>query len=162
MEISREGDEVVISDLNHTLCEILRWLVPSAQRGPEKQVRERFFPAPMADEEEAEELVADWREFVEPDLEAGFQAHLSVVEAALQNFPPAGEPEPHTLRIPMAQLEPWIHAVNQARMGLAMRYNLSSEHPAPRPTDDHAQVVRRLQMAVYDFLLDTLVQYWDE
>lgn len=75
--------------------------------------------APMA----GDEGIADWRDFVLPDLRDGFNAQLAAIEAAVNAA--GGDDAPGEVFIPKDDAELWYGGLNQARLALEERYRLS-------------------------------------
>lgn len=97
---------------------MLRCILPDARSGG-LDLADRL-SAPMADDEDAE----DWRDYVVPDLRDGFNAQLEGIERALA----AGGDgdEPGQVFIPLEDAELWYGGLNQARLALEERYQLSA------------------------------------
>ena len=71
---------------------------------------------------------------MEPELYQNFQSALDVVRGDLADLPEEG-PDTHcTLHIPVEHLESWIHALNQARLALGARYDVTDEDMDDIPT----------------------------
>jgi hypothetical protein len=71
----------------------------------------------------------DWAEFVLPDLREGFDEHLKTVLKAIETarFEAAGGPG--TVEISSAEGFAWYASLNQARLALEARYEISTGLP---------------------------------
>lgn len=88
-------------------------------RGGGLDMAERVFD-PMNDQE----IFADWREFVLPELRDTFNAQLDTIESAIAAAGP-GE-GPAKIHIAREDAELWYGGLNQARVGLEERYGFST------------------------------------
>lgn len=104
----------------HGISEFLSELLLQVTRCVDTEhpsVKKRMLSSPTAGLDP--EWEADWREYVQPDLQQMFQTSREVVDGDLAGFPGALSVEPFTLRIPLDHLEAWVHSLNQARLSLA-------------------------------------------
>jgi hypothetical protein len=125
MRIERINPKTVsIGPLDLLYCEFLHEIRIAADPGENDAARQRLFPSPTNGG--LPELDKDWLEYVEPELNDWFASCLQVVERDLKGFP-GDHPDPFssTLRIPFDHLDAWIHALNQARITLGIRYNFT-------------------------------------
>lgn len=93
--------------------------IPYDARGGGLDLADRV-SAPMAEDEGIE----DWRDYVLPDLRDGFNAQLAAIEAAVDAA--GSEDEPGELFILKEDAELWYGGLNQARLALEERYDLSN------------------------------------
>lgn len=156
MKIKRlDAQTVGILDLDDLLSPLLWEIVPSANPEGSEVAQSRLYSTPTAGVDPAQD--EDWREYVEPDLREQFHSHLALVNKDLEPLRSTTEPGPHTVRIPVAHLDSWINALNQARLALHARHQITEEEMeshAPLNTD-RGYVI--FQIFVYGFLLDGLV-----
>lgn len=110
----------------------------------------RLLPDAYTDDPDA---AADFRRFTERDLVAGKQANiralLATLEAAGLGGPPAGEPR--RVRLDAAALDAWLHALNDLRLALGSRLEISDgyeEQIAAMAVDDP----RLPHFALYEWL----------
>jgi hypothetical protein len=105
----------------------LDWMVlrciPYDARGGDFNLAARV-SAPMAKDEGFE----DWREFVVPDLQDGFNSQLEAIEKALAGA--GDDDEPGQVFIKKDEAELWYGGLNQARLALEERYGFSDRDPA--------------------------------
>ncbi len=124
MEIERAGTHLKISELDPFLAELLRQIPESANPSGSEAAEQRLFSAP-ADASE-KELCTEWKVYVEPELRRLFQSATERVAADLEQLNGNGKPFANcTLRIPLANAEAWLSALNQARLVIASKYNFS-------------------------------------
>jgi hypothetical protein len=141
MKIERLDDKTVtIGPLDSIGANLLQQIRTCAEPGNNLAAKERLFPPPI--HERGSELIAEWKEYVEPDLIHLFASHLEVIERDLDGFPPDTEDEErHVLHIPVKHLEAWIHGLNQARLAIAARHRFTEkdmEGPIPFVGDKRA------------------------
>src|SRR3954468_7136636 len=124
MEIRRPDPQTIaLTGLDPFACALLRQIIPSAAPGDNAAARARLFSSPTRGAEP--EFEEEWRNFVEPDLREHFQSTLSLVESDLAALPSEIGAEPAELRIPLDHLDSWINALNQARLALAARHEIT-------------------------------------
>jgi hypothetical protein len=68
-------------------------------------------------------VAPDWREYIVPDLEAGFSAHLLTVASAIAAARVESGGGPGPLRITRDETLDWYSALNQARLALEDRFH---------------------------------------
>ena len=161
MLISRlDQDTVAITKLDRTCCELLTQIVSSADPGDSDAARARIFSTPTHGREPGADR--DWHEYVEPDLARLFQGALEIVQADLAEFPPDNRRREHTLHLPVKNLEAWIHALNQARLAIAARYDFTEEDmDAPLSLISDARTMALFQMHFYGFLQECFLRQLD-
>jgi hypothetical protein len=124
MEICRADDALQISDLDPFLAELLRQIPLSANPDGAPAAEARLFSQPSAEEE----IRAEWKSYVEPELRRLFRtasetvaddlAQLNGNEKSLSNC---------TLHIPIGHADAWLNTLNQARLVIATKYKFSDE-----------------------------------
>lgn len=155
MEVRREDPQTVaISGLNLLLCELLQQIPVSAEPEGDAAAEARLFPSPMAGDAESD-FRADWQEYVQPGLRQLFESALETVRRDLADFPPAEPALEHTLRIPVAHLEKWLNALNQARLALAARHNVTERDMDRVPREGSTR-----DLAIFQIHLYGLLQEW--
>jgi hypothetical protein len=124
MQLARiDPQTVALTQLDPFICDLLQKIVPSASPGDHPAAHARIYSSPSAGAEP--DLDADWQEFVEPDLREHFEASRSLVERDLATLEPARGGGEASLNIPVAHLDSWISALNQARLILAERHSIT-------------------------------------
>ena len=124
MEIYRRGDEIEISDLDPFLAELLRQIPASTKTEDSPPARERIYSAPA--DPSQEEICAEWRLYVEPELRRLFQSATETVAGDLRHLNGREQSVTNcTLRIPKQHADAWLNALNQARLAIAARYNFT-------------------------------------
>jgi hypothetical protein len=141
--------------------------------------RARLLPSPISsrDAEGEEEFIADWQEFIAPELESQFAsdvgtllADLDEVQVVADTVP--GTPRHYRLDVPLEHAPAWFSALNQARLLLDSRHALHSEDVQAivqliQPeTDDEEEMARRAQIIsifiryeFFGFIQEWLVRY---
>lgn len=81
------------------------------------------------------ELDEEWKENVLPELRTMFASAVEIVRMDLVGswLSPGTDA---VLRIPVHHVEPWLIALNQARLALAARHDLTEEVMTQRPPED--------------------------
>jgi hypothetical protein len=124
MEFRRQNDCLEISELDPFLAELLRQIPESTNTEGAESAHRRVFSEPAAASER--ELCAEWKLYVEPELRRLFQTATETVAADLQQLNGSTKPFANcTLRIPSANAEAWLNALNQARLVIAAKYNFT-------------------------------------
>ena len=114
-----------LAEMDFLCCQFILQIVPSASATDDPAVQHRLYSQPTQGREP--EFERDWKEYVEPDLRHIFKSAQEIVEGDLQKFEPAESEESTTLRIPMKNLEAWIHTLNQARLAISARHDFTEE-----------------------------------
>ena len=153
MNVQRLDEHTIgLLDLNMVLCELLHQIVPSAEPGDDPAANARLFPSPTGGTEA--EFDGEWRSYVEPGLRELFQSHLDIVKSDLSELPRGASDELYSLRIPVAHLEHWIGALNQARLALASRHDFGEKEMESSPPLNEARGLVLFQIHIYGLLLD--------
>jgi hypothetical protein len=138
---------------------------PTGNPGAER----RLFPeSPLgmpALRDEDEGVVADWKEFVEPELRMQFRKALDVVREDLGRIEKRTRKSLrfHSLTIPKSHADHWCSALNQARIVLHERFGLPDFEeaiPEPEGKDDagrEGQWLAMLQSEIYGGIMEFLV-----
>jgi hypothetical protein len=124
MEICRRQDELEISELDPFLAELLRQIPASANPDGTPGAEERLFSPPA--DPSGNDLCAEWKVYVEPELRRLFRSATQTVAADLEQL--NGKEKSfanRSLRIPTEHADAWLNALNQARLVLAAKNNFS-------------------------------------
>jgi hypothetical protein len=126
MEIDRVGTNLELRDVDPFLAELLRQIPESTNPGESGAAKRRLFCAPAAESEK--DLCSEWKLYVEPELRRLFQTTTETVAADLEQLNAKRKPFADcTLRIPLANAEAWLNALNQARLVIASKYDFRDE-----------------------------------
>jgi hypothetical protein len=124
MEICRRNDDLEISDLDPFLAELLRQIPSSANPEGAPEAEQRLF-SPPADATE-EEICAEWKLYVDPELRRLFRSATETVTADLVQLNGKEKSIRNcTLRIPTHHADAWLNALNQARLVIAARHDFT-------------------------------------
>ncbi len=124
MEICRDEDALQISDLDPFLAELLRQIPLSTNPDGAPGAEARLFAQPSAEEE----IRAEWKSYVEPELRRLFRsATETVADDLAQLNGDAKSLSNCTLHIPIDHADAWLNTLNQARLVIAAKYNFSDE-----------------------------------
>lgn len=150
---------VAITGLDLLLCELIQQIPVSADPGDSAAARARIYSSPTHGAEP--EFDTEWEEYVAPDLRELFQSAVEIVQEDLADFPP-NEPQSHyTLRLGIKRLESWVHALNQARLALAARYNLNEADMDDVPAGGDARALATFQVHFYGYLQECFLRELD-
>jgi len=147
---------LVLEKIPPFLFELLGEIVGRAASN-DPRVEARFFPDPASDQE----LIEDWKSFVQPELLEFFQSARETVKADLRG---ASENDGvFSMSIPKTHSDAWLSALNQARLAIAEESgfdeNDMSAEVAPAPEDPRAMAL--FQVGFYGFLQECLVRMQD-
>ena len=84
MEIRRQGECIVISDLDPFLAELLRQIPESTKADGVDAANERLFTAPAVDSER--EICAEWKLYVELELRRLFESSTETIAGDLEQL----------------------------------------------------------------------------
>jgi hypothetical protein len=124
MEICRRQDELEISELDPFLAELLRQIPASTNPDGTPDAEKRLFSAPA--DASGNELCAEWKVYVEPELRRLFLSATQTVAADLEQL--NGKEKSfanRSLCIPAEHADAWLNALNRARLVLAEKNKFS-------------------------------------
>ena len=123
MHIRRiDAATIALEEIDAFCLALLRSIPERTQSGDDPAVEARLFTSPTHGVDL--EADSDWREYVEPELRQLFQGAVDVVKRDLEATE-SEEEDSSILQLPIAHLEAWIHALNQARLALAARFGFT-------------------------------------
>ncbi len=161
MEIHRLDEQTVaIEDLDLFLCELLQQIPVSADPYDSDSATERLYSSPTHGAEPG--FDQEWKEYVEPELRDYFNSALDVVREDLADFPSGDTDGYYTLLVPVKNLESWIHALNQARLALGARYNVTEEDMDEIPTGGNERALAIFQIHFYGYLQERFLAELEE
>jgi Domain of unknown function (DUF2017) len=123
MEIRRRKNQIEISELDPFLAELLRQIPACAKTEGAPAAEQRIFSPPANGKDE---LCAEWKMYVEPELRRLFQAATQTVGSDLEQL--NGNEKSfasRTLCIPTKHADAWLSALNQARLVIAAKNNFT-------------------------------------
>jgi hypothetical protein len=159
MHVERISEQTVgFLGLDPIFCELLHQIIPSADPGHDEAANRRLFSSPSGGTDP--EFDSEWRSYVEPGLRELFQSHLEVVQQDLEDLPrrPDGQ---CSVEFPMSHVEHWLGALNQARLALASRHNLTEEDMESIPSMTDPRGIILFQVHLYGFLQECLIRELD-
>ena len=155
MNIERdESGGFLFSDVEPPLVELFLAIPSAADPEGNSSALNRLFPDPVGKKEPR--FAEEWEEFVKPELRETFENASTTVEADLVPLT-AGE---DAVRVPREHIDAWLNTLNQARLVLAERFEVTEEEmnrPAPLPSQ-HERHTAISQMHVYGLLQECLIQ----
>ncbi|MEO7319329.1 MAG: hypothetical protein ABIZ56_10105 [Chthoniobacteraceae bacterium] len=126
MQLHRaDWNHMELAGIDFLCCQFILQIIPSAAATDDPAIQNRLYSQPTGGREP--EFERDWKEYVQPDLRNIFETAREVVEADLRKFEPTESDESSNLRIPMKNLEAWIHTLNQARLAISARHDFNEE-----------------------------------
>jgi hypothetical protein len=124
MEFRRNGEVLELSELDPFLAELLRQIPASTKCDGLEAAESRLFSRPA--EASENEICAEWKIYVEPELRRLFRTATETVAADLQQLNGSEKPFANcALCIPTEHAEAWLNALNQARLVIAAKYNFN-------------------------------------
>lgn len=163
MEIRRRNKVLELSELDPFLAELLRQIPESTKADSCEEAQKRLFSSP-ADASE-EELCAEWKVYVEPELRRLFESATETVEADLNQLNGNSKPFANcTLRIPTEHAQAWLSALNQARLVIASRYAFTDGELCDhyRSPIGSRRDLGLFQVNFYGFLQECILQELEE
>jgi hypothetical protein len=162
MKIHRlDARTVALEELDVFICELLRQIPKSADPGGSRTARARLFPSPTDGVEP--EADAEWREYVEPGLRDLFREAVDVVRDDLKQLPAKEPPTLSTLRLPVRNLDAWVHALNQARLAMTARHGFTErELEREIPIEGNPRAFALFQVHFYGLLQEFFLRQLEE
>ena len=120
MDICRRKDGLEISEIDPFLAELLRQLPGSTSAENSPAAQSRIYSPPTSEHEK--EMRAEWKLYVQPELQRLFRSATETVAADLQQL--CGNEKTfanRSLFIPAKHADAWLSALNQARLSIAAR-----------------------------------------
>lgn len=157
MELRRTKEALELTELDPFLAELLRQIPESTQPDGAPAAEARLFSEPATEEE----MCAEWKLYVQPELRRLFQSATETVRGDLK--PLNGTKKPFadcTLRIPRAHSEAWLSALNQARLVIAARNEFTEEELSDhyRSPIGSRRDLSLFQVNFYGFLQEFILQ----
>jgi hypothetical protein len=131
--------------------------IPGRASSNDPRVEARFFPDPASDQE----LIEDWKSFVQPELLEFFQSARETVKADLRG---ASENDGvFSMSIPKTHGDAWLSALNQARLAMTEEFGFDEKDMAAEvaPTPEDPRAMALFQVGFYGFLQECLVRMQD-
>lgn len=150
---------LVMREIPPVLAGLLKQIPPAAECDTD-EVEERFFSSPSHDPDETG-LREDWKAHVEPELHTLFLEARQVVEADLRGLVETDGLS--RLEFPASHADAWINALNQARIALVTRHQITEQEMTARhPRDiETPRDIAMFQIFFYEHLLQWLVEVVD-
>ena len=161
MHIQRaDRNHMELGEMDFLCSQFILQIVPSASATDDPAVQHRLYSSPSGGREA--EFDEDWKNYVKPDLQNIFRSAQEIVEGDLKRFDPDESDESSTVRIPVKNLEAWIHTLNQARLAISARYDFSEEEMEKRVSvGGDARGLALFQVHFYGFLQECFLQQLD-
>lgn len=151
----------MLAGLDPFLADLLHQISSAADPEGSTEAQARLYSTPTAGAEP--EFDEEWAEFVLPDLQEYFASSLEIVQGDLAGLPPMDAVEgEYQLQIPTAHLESWIHALNQARLALTARYDVSEKEMSALPLSGGPRALSVFQIHFYGFLQECFLRHLEE
>jgi hypothetical protein len=155
MNIQWEDGGLVFGDLDEFLTELLRRL-PECAATDDEPARKRMFGRPTGGKDpEADE---EWQEVVQPELRELFQSHVDAVSADLAGL--TQEDGVGLLRVPPEHARAWVHTLNQARLALAARHDVTeADMEGRQAVEEEDKAFALFQIEIYGLILGFLLRH---
>lgn len=163
VKITRVDEQTIsIGPLDLFCIELLHQIrLSTAVEGNEK-VRERLFPSPTGGRDH--EMDEEWRDYVGPGLRETFDSNLGVIDQDLKSFPPSAPAnDHHTLHLPIAHLDAWVHGLNHARLAISARHDFTEkEMESAIPMEGDMRALALFQVHFYGWLQESFLRVLEE
>lgn len=154
MNIERdENGGFVFSDVEQPIVEMFLSIPSAVDPDGNSAAAARLFPDPVAGKEP--KISQEWAEYVAPELREGFENASATVEADLGPLTAGAG-----LTIPLDHVDAWLNALNQARLVLAARFDVTEEdmnNPEPFDSQNEREMAIS-QIHVFGLLQECLIQ----
>ena len=130
---SEDGTGLVLAGIGKTELEMLRAVREAADPTACPDAERRLFPDPIEGVGEVVyQNIADWKEFVVPDLRSQFDEALDQLESDVAKAKKAKSrsKDRYSMEIQMGHVAHWFSALNQARLVLQEKYQFPEEAEA--------------------------------
>jgi hypothetical protein len=165
MRVELEDQAWVLDEIGEVEWFMLFQLPESADFTRSVKGRHRILPD-VADDEE---VLADWKEYVQPELETRFQDEVRVVSADLQRAEELSRKGKngaiYRLRVPIEHTTTWYSVLNQARLILNEEHEIARTERGlmagdelPTAIDEEKWLVM-VQYRVYGAIQEFLLSY---
>tara|TARA_R110002096_G_scaffold316010_12_gene510388 strand:+ start:16394 stop:16900 length:507 start_codon:yes stop_codon:yes gene_type:complete len=167
MRVSLESDHWMLDEIGDVEWFMLVQLPEAADFNQSEKGKKRILPDPTDDDEE---VVADWKEFVQPEIETQFKENLRIVSEDLDQAEEIdhGGAQLHRIQVPVDHAETWYSVLNQARLILNEEHNIANAEyelfvGEQNPTELGEKrwllmVQYRVYGAIQEFLLTNLME----
>ena len=154
MEIRSSDEGWEFTAMDPFVLDLLR-VLPMCAEPEDDAARKRIFSPPTIQPDADAEANAEWSEYVEPGLRELFKCHTDIVAADLAAI--EEKDEAASLRIPADHGRAWIHTLNQARLALGARHDVTEEDTAGRRQHSGEKGFALMQIDFYAMLLSLLL-----
>jgi hypothetical protein len=157
MNIQWQDGDVLFGDLDEFLSELFLRL-PEFAGAEDEAARKRLYGGATGGADP--EADSEWHEVVEPELRELFQSHIDVVSADLKLM--ENKDDLHVLRVPGEHLDAWVHTLNQARLALGARHDVTEEDmEGHREIDGPEKGFALFQIEIYGLVLSFLLRHME-
>jgi hypothetical protein len=157
MNIQWQDGDVLFGDLDEFLSELFLSL-PACAAAEDEAARKRIYGTVTGGADP--EADSEWQEVVEPELRELFQSHIDVVSGDLKLM--EEKDGAHALLVPGEHLEAWAHTLNQARLALGARYDITEEDmEGRRKIDGPEKGFALFQIEIYGLVLSFLLRHME-
>ena len=155
-----DQDHMELGEMDFLCAQFILQIVPNATDTENTAAASRLFSTPTQGREP--EFEQDWKDYVHPDLRNIFRSAQKIVEEDLKRFHPPESGESATLRIPLKNLEAWIHTLNQARLAISATHDFCEEDlEKPVSLVGDARGLALFQVHFYGFMQECFLQQLD-
>ncbi len=167
MRVSLDSEFWMLDEIGDVEWFMIVQLPETADFTQSQKGRKRILPDPT---EEDEEFVADWKDYVQPELETQFKEEIETVSKDLAGAEEYEEDGVvlHRIQVPNEHAEIWYSVLNQARLILNEEHNIANAEfelflGEQNPTEMGEKrwllmVQYRVFGAIQEFLLTSLME----
>jgi hypothetical protein len=158
MNFQLQDGDIVFGDLDEFFGALLRRLPDCAAAEDEATKRRLYGGVTGGKDPDADE---EWKEMVAPELQDLFRSHIDIVTRDLENI--EERDEELTLRVPSEHIHAWIHTLNQARLALGAKWDVTEDDMSGRGINDAdpEKAFALLQIEIYGLILNFFIQQVD-
>ena len=154
MNIERdENGGFVFSEVEQPIVEMFLSIPSAVDPEGNSAATARLFPDPVGGKDS--KISQEWAEYVAPELREGFENASTTVEADLGSLIAGAG-----LTIPLDHVDAWLNTLNQARLVLASRFEVTEEdmnNPEPFDSQNEREMAIS-QIHVFGLLQECLIQ----
>lgn len=150
-----EDGKLCLEEIPLYLADLFTQITRCEELGSSR-AEERLYPDPAPDAGD-KTISDDWKAHVQPGMHDLFSSARSIVDADLKRMRP--REGAFAIQIPPSHAEPWLNALNQARLAIAAHHDLTEEdmNREEIPAIESARDLAIFRVHFYGFLQHLLL-----